>query len=275
VASRHFPDLPVHQGTACPVANLRAGAVAVVQTAPWCVRGACDVMSMHLPVPGRSRCGDGPGLGGWVPFSRRAARRAVGAGPARDCPRTWRVAVDRPGARGGRWGDRPRHSAEPAQALITTLLQRLPNSGDQRPARLGGVSGRSPHRHHAHRADPRYCAKCVDIAGGNKHQRHGGAALRLQRHHAQTWTVATNGSVQALGSAWTSRRQGHANGTKVQLYDCKRHRLAGVATGTAGSLVNPQSGSVWTPPATARPTGPACRSGRARVGATQSWTLPS
>jgi chitinase len=65
-----------------------------------------------------------------------------------------------------------------------------------------------------------YGGKCVDIAGANSAN---GTAVQLYDCNgtaAQHWTVASDGSLQALGKCMDITAAGTANGTTVQLYDC-------------------------------------------------------
>ncbi|HEY1486281.1 MAG TPA: glycoside hydrolase family 3 C-terminal domain-containing protein, partial [Micromonosporaceae bacterium] len=59
---------------------------------------------------------------------------------------------------------------------------------------------------------------------------------------AQKWTVATNGTLQALGKCLDINGGGTANGTLVQLYDCNGTGAQIWHAGANNSLVNPQSG---------------------------------
>ncbi|MFI0938145.1 ricin-type beta-trefoil lectin domain protein [Streptomyces sp. NPDC021020] len=84
--------------------------------------------------------------------------------------------------------------------------------------------------------------KCVDVAGASSAN---GAAVQLYDCNgtsAQTWTVASDGSLQALGKCMDVSAAGTANGTQVQLYDCNGTGSQVWQPGTGGTLVNPQSG---------------------------------
>ncbi|MGW5271607.1 ricin-type beta-trefoil lectin domain protein [Streptomyces sp. NPDC004044] len=62
--------------------------------------------------------------------------------------------------------------------------------------------------------------KCLDVAGGSSAD---GTAVQLYDCNgsaAQRWTVAADGSVQALGSCLDVTSASTANGAKVQLYTC-------------------------------------------------------
>ncbi|MET8128919.1 ricin-type beta-trefoil lectin domain protein [Streptomyces sp. NPDC005065] len=63
-------------------------------------------------------------------------------------------------------------------------------------------------------------AKCLDVAGGSSAD---GTAVQLYDCNgsaAQRWTVAADGSIQALGSCLDVTSASTANGAKVQLYTC-------------------------------------------------------
>src|ERR1044071_876610 len=65
-----------------------------------------------------------------------------------------------------------------------------------------------------------YGGKCVDVAGASTAN---GTKIQLYTcngTNAQQWTLADNGSIQALGKCMDVTAAGTANGTKVQLYDC-------------------------------------------------------
>ena len=92
-----------------------------------------------------------------------------------------------------------------------------------------------------------YGGKCVDVAGASTAN---GTKIQLYTcngTNAQQWTLADNGSVQALGKCMDVTAAGTANGTKVQLCDCNGTG-AQQWTSATGRLVNPASASAWTRP---------------------------
>ncbi|MET7289910.1 ThuA domain-containing protein [Streptomyces sp. NPDC005573] len=120
-----------------------------------------------------------------------------------------------------------------------------------------------------------YGGKCVDVAGASSAN---GTAVQLYDCNgsgAQNWTVAGDGSLQALGKCMDITSGGTANGSTVQLYDCNGTGAQKWQPGAAGSLVNPQSGKCLDA------TGPSSANGtRLQIwtctgAANQSWTLPS
>jgi hypothetical protein len=119
-----------------------------------------------------------------------------------------------------------------------------------------------------------YGGKCVDVAGANTAN---GTAIQLydcNGTNAQQWTVASDGSLRALGKCMDITAAGTANGTQVQLYDCNG-TAAQKWTYTGGQLVNPNSGRCLDA------TGPSSANGtRLQIwdctgGANQKWTLPT
>ncbi|MGW5372706.1 lectin [Streptomyces sp. NPDC004009] len=79
--------------------------------------------------------------------------------------------------------------------------------------------------------------KCLDVAGGSSAN---GTAVQLYDCNgsaAQRWTVAADGSVQALGKCLDVTSASTADGAKVQLYDCN-------GTGAQRWSYNPATGDV-------------------------------
>ncbi len=119
-----------------------------------------------------------------------------------------------------------------------------------------------------------YGGKCVDVAGGNSAN---GTAVQLYDCNgtaAQVWTVAADGSLQALGKCMDVAGGGTANGSQIQLYDCNGTGAQQWQARSDGSVVNPQSGRCLDA------TGPSSANGtRLQIwdctgGANQKWTLP-
>ncbi|MEY9964375.1 chitinase [Streptacidiphilus sp. MAP12-16] len=120
-----------------------------------------------------------------------------------------------------------------------------------------------------------YGGKCVDIAGANSAN---GTAVQLYDCNgtaAQSWTVASNGSLQALGKCMDITAAGTANGTQVQLYDCNGTGAQQWKHQSNGTLLNPASGRCLDA------TGPSSANGtRLQIwdcagSANQQWNLPS
>ena len=85
-------------------------------------------------------------------------------------------------------------------------------------------------------------SKCLDVAGANSAD---GTKIQLytcNNSGAQNWTVASNGSLQALGKCLDVAGGATANGTKAQLYTCNNSAAQVWAAQSDGTLKNPQSG---------------------------------
>ncbi|MFG2820530.1 RICIN domain-containing protein [Kitasatospora sp. NPDC048365] len=120
-----------------------------------------------------------------------------------------------------------------------------------------------------------YGGKCVDVAAASTAN---GAAIQLYDCNgtaAQTWTVATDGSLRALGKCMDITAAGTANGTQVQLYDCNGTGAQKWQAGANNTLVNPASGRCLDA------TGPSSANGtRLQIwdcfgAANQQWNLPA
>ena len=119
-----------------------------------------------------------------------------------------------------------------------------------------------------------YAGKCVDVAGAASAD---GTAVQLYDCNgttAQSWTVGSDNSLQALGKCMDVTSAGTANGSQVQLYDCNGTN-AQKWTASNGELVNTGSGKCLDA------TGPSSANGtRLQIwdcagSANQQWALPS
>ena len=119
-----------------------------------------------------------------------------------------------------------------------------------------------------------YGGKCVDVAAAGTAN---GTAIQLYTcngTNAQSWTVASNGSLQALGKCLDVTAAGTANGTQIQLYDCNGTAAQQWTHQSNGELVNAGSGKCLDA------TGPSSADGtRLQIwtctdGANQQWNLP-
>ena len=91
--------------------------------------------------------------------------------------------------------------------------------------------------------------KCVDVQGANSTS---GTPVQLYDCNgtaAQTWTVASDGTLQALGKCLDIIGNGTAPGTKVQIWDCNGVGGQQWRPQANGSLLNPQSGLCLDDPA--------------------------
>ncbi|MFC1413600.1 ricin-type beta-trefoil lectin domain protein [Streptacidiphilus sp. N1-12] len=120
-----------------------------------------------------------------------------------------------------------------------------------------------------------YGGKCVDLAGASSAN---GTAVQLYTCNgtgAQSWTVESNSTLQALGKCMDVTAAGTANGSKVQLYACNGTGSQVWQHQANGELVNPQSGKCLDA------TGPSSANGtRLQIwtcsdGANQQWNLPA
>jgi hypothetical protein len=120
-----------------------------------------------------------------------------------------------------------------------------------------------------------YAGKCVDVKAASSAD---GTAVQLYDCNgtgAQSWTVGTDGSLQALGKCLDVTGAATANGTQVQLYDCNGTNAQKWTVGSNNTLVNTGSGRCLDA------TGPSSANGtRLQIwdcsGSTnQQWHLPS
>ncbi|MEY9964376.1 glucosylceramidase [Streptacidiphilus sp. MAP12-16] len=155
------------------------------------------------------------------------------------------------------WGGEHFTYSLPAQTSATFTW----NAGQSTGSPTGQISG--------------YGGKCVDIAGANSAN---GTAVQLYDCNgtaAQSWTVASDGSLQALGKCMDLTSAGTANGTQVQLYDCNGTGAQKWQHQSNGTLLNPASGRCLDA------TGPSSANGtRLQIwdcsgAANQQWNLPS
>ncbi|MHA6759989.1 ricin-type beta-trefoil lectin domain protein [Streptacidiphilus sp. PAMC 29251] len=120
-----------------------------------------------------------------------------------------------------------------------------------------------------------YGGKCVDVAAASSAN---GTAVQLYDCNstaAQTWTVASNGSLQALGKCMDITSAGTANGTKVQLYDCNGTAAQVWQHQSNGTLLNPVSGKCLDATGPSSANGTRLQIWTCGTGANQQWTLPS
>jgi hypothetical protein len=90
--------------------------------------------------------------------------------------------------------------------------------------------------------------KCVDVQNTNATS---GTPVQLydcNGTNAQNWTVASNGTLQALGKCLDIIGNGTAPGTKVELWDCNGVGGQQWIPQGNGSLLNPQSGNCLDDP---------------------------
>jgi hypothetical protein len=119
-----------------------------------------------------------------------------------------------------------------------------------------------------------YGGKCVDLAGASSAN---GTAVQLydcNGTNAQSWTVASDGTLKALGKCMDVTGAGTANGTQVQLYDCNGS-AAQKWTHSGSTLVNAGSGTCLDATGPSSANGTRLQIWTCGTGANQQWTLPS
>lgn len=91
---------------------------------------------------------------------------------------------------------------------------------------------------------------------------------------AQTWTLASDGSVRALGKCLDVTRSGRADNTKVQLYDCNGTGAQQWWPKAGGALVNPPSGKCLDVPNSNTTNGVQLQIYTCNTTGAQTWRLP-
>ncbi|MEH0828564.1 MULTISPECIES: glycosyl hydrolase family 18 protein [unclassified Micromonospora] len=117
--------------------------------------------------------------------------------------------------------------------------------------------------------------KCVDVAAANTAN---GTAIQLYTCNgtaAQTWTVATNGTLRALGKCADVTSGSTANGAKVQLWDCNGTGAQVWQAQANGTLRNPQSNKCLDATDNSSANGTRLQIWDCFGGANQVWRLPA
>ena len=115
--------------------------------------------------------------------------------------------------------------------------------------------------------------KCIDVAAASNAN---GAHVQLYDCNgtaAQTWTVADDGSLQALGKCMDVTAASTANGAKIQLYDCNGTG-AQKWSPSNGQLVNTGSGKCLDATDNSSANGNQLQIWTCAASANQKWTLP-
>ncbi|WP_238007877.1 glycosyl hydrolase family 18 protein [Dactylosporangium sp. AC04546] len=116
--------------------------------------------------------------------------------------------------------------------------------------------------------------KCVDVAAASTAN---GTAIQLYTcngTNAQTWTVATDGTLRALGKCMDVTSAGTANGTKIQLWDCNGTGAQVWQSQANGTLRNPVSNRCLDVTDNSSADGARLQIWDCFAGANQRWTLP-
>ncbi|WP_181871485.1 lectin [Sphaerisporangium album] len=128
------------------------------------------------------------------------------------------------------------------------------------PARSGAITGPA--------------SKCLDAEPSTAAN---GAVVRLWDCNgtpAQQWTLASDGSLRALGRCLDVAQSGRANGTKVQLWDCNGTGAQQWWPKAGGALVNPPSGRCLDVPGSNTANGIQLQIYDCNATGAQVWRLP-
>jgi len=87
-----------------------------------------------------------------------------------------------------------------------------------------------------------YTGLCLDVRSANSANSTPIQVYTCNGTNAQQWTVASNGTIQALGKCLDVSAAGTANGTLVQLYTCNGTVAQVWQPQSNGELINPNSG---------------------------------
>lgn len=116
---------------------------------------------------------------------------------------------------------------------------------------------------------------CVDVAAASTAN---GTAIQLYGCNgtaAQSWTVAGDGTLRALGKCLDVTSAGTANGTKIQLWDCNGTAAQVWAAQSNGTLRNPASGRCLDATGNSSANGTRLQIWDCFGGANQVWRLPA
>ncbi|WAZ26237.1 ThuA domain-containing protein [Streptomyces cinnabarinus] len=116
--------------------------------------------------------------------------------------------------------------------------------------------------------------KCLDVDGSNTAD---GTKVQLWTCNgtgAQTWTLAANGTVQALGKCLDVSGGGSADGTRIQLWTCNGTGAQAWAPQSDGTVRNPQSGKCLDASGGTWNDGTPVHLWTCHTGPNQKWTLP-
>jgi predicted alpha-1,2-mannosidase len=92
---------------------------------------------------------------------------------------------------------------------------------------------------------------------------------------AQSWTIAPDGTIRALGKCLDVRDSGTTNGTVVDLYECNGTGAQQWSAGANGSLVNPESDLCLDDPNATTTQGTQLQLYTCNNTNAQDWTLPA
>jgi len=92
---------------------------------------------------------------------------------------------------------------------------------------------------------------------------------------AQSWTIASDGTIRTLGKCLDAWQSGTTNGTVIDLYECNGSGAQQWTLGASGSLVNPESGLCLDDPNATTTQGTQLQLYTCNASAAQDWTLPA
>ena len=118
-------------------------------------------------------------------------------------------------------------------------------------------------------------SKCLDVRGGATAD---GTIVQLQTcagTGGQTWTLASDGTLRALGKCLDIASSGIANGTRVQLWQCNGTGAQQWWPRPNGGLLNPPSGKCLDVPNSNPADGTALQIFSCNGTAAQAWQLPA
>lgn len=116
---------------------------------------------------------------------------------------------------------------------------------------------------------------CVDVAGANTANRTAVQLYECNGTQAQHWTMASDGSVRALGKCLDVADGSTANGALVQLYDCNGTGAQRWVYSEGRDLVNPQANKCLDAKDVSSANRTRLQIWECTGGANQKWTIPS
>lgn len=116
--------------------------------------------------------------------------------------------------------------------------------------------------------------KCVDIAGANTANGTQVQLFTCNGTNAQSWTVESNGTLQALGKCLDVSAAGTANGTKVQEWDCNGTVAQQWVHTSSNQLVNPHANKCLDATGVSSADGTPLQIWDCTGGANQAWNIP-
>jgi beta-glucosidase len=119
-----------------------------------------------------------------------------------------------------------------------------------------------------------YEGLCLDVAGASSANGTKVDVYTCNSTNAQSWTVESNGTLQALGKCLDVTSGGTANGTLIDLYTCNGTGAQVWQPQSGGALLNPQSGKCLDDTGFSTTPGTQVQIWSCTGAANQSWTLP-